>query len=448
MTRLHVPRLVRLAQSARRVSGVVTRLLKQRRGVALVNGLALVLLRVWPSLGTAGLLRVLDWAGGALRTNSIALSDSTPTPLAGKNRRLPFRHPQSEWLLERLRGLPVRRKAQLLALAASQAARHVERQLTNDRARSDEHRLTLLRWLIVATTDACNLRCLGCYAKPVWAHRHVPFSRLQYIAAEAERMGVEAIFVTGWGEPFLDRRDKENLFRLVCEHPGMMFAVFTNGTLITQDDLRTIQRLGNLVLLLSLDGLEETNDTRRGRGIFQRVAQTARELKQRGVPFGMSVTVTSANYREVTSAEFVDIVRDWGALWTLYLRFTLYPAHSEAAGLSLAPKQVAEYLELLAIAQERQPLPLIDADESEKRLGGCCAQAGTLAFVDAVTGRVSGCLKLPLAPPSHNLFENTSPGRLAELLHSEHLRAFWNEFPDAWQCSVGCKLKQVWTGKP
>ena len=94
-------------------------------------------------------------------------------------------------------------------------------------------------------------------------------------------MGAAAIFITGWGEPFYDRRDKKNLFRLAREFPATMFVVFTNGTLITEDDLNTIERLGNLILLLSLDGLEITNDGRAGR-VFQRVEQTARQLKRRG----------------------------------------------------------------------------------------------------------------------------------------------------------------------
>lgn len=305
--------------------------------------------------------------------------------------------------------------------------------------------LTRLRWLIVATTDACNLRCTGCYAKPVWAHRHVPFSRLEYIASEAERIGVETIVVVGWGEPFYNRKDKTNLFRLARHYSGMNFSVFTNGTLISEEDVAVMDRLGNVILLLSLDGLEETNDARRGRGVFQRVGYTARLLQQRHMIFGISVTVTSANYREVTSAEFVDTMQSWGAIWVLYLRFSSYPVHSEGSGLALSPGQLAEFCGLIASARDRQPMPLIDADETEMRLGGCQAQQGKLAFVDAVTGRVSGCIKLPLAPVSLNLFEDPVPGRLAELLQNDHFGQFWKQFPGGWRCSEGCRtLKQAW----
>ena len=301
-----------------------------------------------------------------------------------------------------------------------------------------------LRWLIVATSDGCNLRCTGCYAKPVWAHRHVPFSRLEYVALEAERMGVEAFVITGWGEPFFDRRDKTNLFRLARAHPGLMFVVFTNGTMISDDDLDALEKAGNLVLLLSLDGSEATNDARRGKQVFQRVEQTARQLNRCGVIFGISTTVTSANYNEVTSAEFTDKVREWGAFWVLYLRFSAYPPHGEGAWLALEDEQVSEYHRLLAVARERQPMTLIDADESEALLGGCQAQQGTLAFVDAVSGRVAPCVKLPFAPPMHNLFDEPSQGHLEELIAGEWFQSFWKDFPDCWLCSRNCELRRAW----
>src|SRR5207253_429878 len=173
------------------------------------------------------------------------------------------------WLLGRLATLPKKRKEQLATLALYQALRRVGSRL-NARRRTPlaKRPQSRLRWLVVATTDGCNLRCTGCYAKPVWAHRHVPFARLEYVASEAERMGAEAFVVTGWGEPFFDRRDKGNLFRLVRAHPGLMFAVFTNGTVISEEDLDTMKLAGNLVLLLSLDGLEATNDARRGKQVF------------------------------------------------------------------------------------------------------------------------------------------------------------------------------------
>ena len=158
----------------------------------------------------------------------------------------------------------------------------------------------------------------------------------------------------------------------------------------------------------------------------------------------MSVTVTSVNYREVTATEFVDTVRTWGAMLVLYLRFTFYPQPQEGAWLNLSTEDASEYSRLLESAKQRQPMPLIDADEAERQFGGCRAREGSLAFVDAVTGRVSACVKLAFAPLSHNLLASPSPGRLAELLQSAHFRAFWRKFPNGWQCCGDCQLKQMW----
>jgi len=406
----------------REVRGCV-RLLESRGLVFGLSRIAALTWHVWPQLAFALSRPVLEWSAGPL------LSKRAPDLAVNT---------QLRWLLGRLAGLPRKRKGQLAELALRQALRRAEDRLNERRSRFVERSRSRLRWLVVATTDACNLRCTGCYAKPVWAHRHVAFARLEYLASEAERMGAEAFVVTGWGEPFFDRRDKANLSRLVRAHPGLMFAVFTNGTLITEEDLDAMKSLGNLILLLSLDGLEATNDARRGKQVFRRVEQTARQLNRRGVIFGISTTVTSAKYKEVTSVEFTDAVREWGAFWVLYLRFSAYPIHGEGAWLALDNEQVLAYYRLLAAARESQPMPLIDADKSEALLGGCQAQQGSLAFVDAVSGRVAPCVKLPFAPPSHNLFDDTSPGRLAELLQGEWSRNFWKEFPACWMCSSGC----------
>lgn len=391
--------------------------------VCCASRVAGLLWQLWPSLASRWAQPILEWSVGP------SLSQE---PTNGR------RNQQMAWMLERLAELPRKRKADLVALTLHQALRRVDRSIRSGQPHARNRLRSQLRWLIVATTDACNLRCAGCYAKPVWGHRHLSFSRLEYVASEAERMGVETVVVTGWGEPFFDRSDKANLFRLVRAHPGLMFVVFTNGTFLTAEDLETMKSFGNLVLLLSLDGLEATNDARRGKGVFRQAAQTARQLKNSGIIFGISTTVTTANCKEVTSFEFTETVRDWGAIWVLYLRFWLDPAHGDGTWLALSSEQVSEYYSLLRAARQSQPMPLIDADESEALLGGCQARQGRLAFVDAVNGRVAGCVKLPFAPPTHNLSNDPQPGRLAELLESEWFRTFWRSYPVCWRCSGAC----------
>ncbi len=304
-------RLVRLAERAPGLTHALLRFLKGP-GVLFTCRLTVLALSLCPRFVWVWCLRVLEWCGANPLTFQLASQHQEPTGLGHEDSLRPLAQPKHlRWLLQRLLELPARGKARLLALSVSQAARVFENRLTTRGTTPERSTQSRLRWLILATTDGCNLRCTGCYAKPVWQQRHVAFPQLTYVASEAERMGAEAIIVTGWGEPFFDRRDKENLFQLAQQHPGMLFVVFTNGTLLTQADLDTVQRLGNLFLLISLDGLEETNDARRGKGTFQRVARTAEQLKRRQMLFGISVTVTSANYREVTSPEFVETMQAW-----------------------------------------------------------------------------------------------------------------------------------------
>lgn len=424
---------------------LVIQFFKGRGGVWLARSVASVYLYCSPQSSPTGRKQLLDYLSALykwyLKKNPKRVGEY---PFLHEMSKVGGQQNQWLWLLQYLNGLPSKRKAQLAGLTVSIAARGFERRLKNGKAQRQGSPLTNLRWLLLATTNRCDQNCDGCYASRYLGNSDVPFSRLDYVVTEAERMSVHAVLMIGWGEPFYNKDDKTNLRRLARRHPGMLFIVFTNGIHIVEADLDSISDLGNVYLFLSLDGLEKTNDSRRGAGVFKKAAGTAAELKRRGIPFGISVTATSINYREITSPVFIDTVKYWGAIGVLYFRFAYYLDQTDERWLSLSPDQVREYSLLIARARSRQLMPLIDADEGEIRIGGCRARRGSLAYIDAVTGRIAPCLKLPFASESVNLYKNISKGRLSEILQSDHFQSFWQEFPESWQCSMDCRLEEVW----
>ena len=54
-------------------------------------------------------------------------------------------------------------------------------------------------------------------------------------------------------------------------HSGILFPVFTNGTLIDRDYLELLDKNRNLIPIVSIEGKQETTDARRGAGIYQRL---------------------------------------------------------------------------------------------------------------------------------------------------------------------------------
>src|SRR5690554_4345718 len=59
-------------------------------------------------------------------------------------------------------------------------------------------------FLLVDPTEACNLRCTGCWAGEYEIHT-LPFERLDRLCSEAEEMGIHWMVLSG-GEPFAYKR--------------------------------------------------------------------------------------------------------------------------------------------------------------------------------------------------------------------------------------------------
>lgn len=84
---------------------------------------------------------------------------------------------------------------------------------------------------------------------------------------EAEKLGVLDVLYTG-GEPMLRKQD---LVKLAEKHRKLFFGIFTNGTLIDEEFVDHLNRLGNMTVFISIEGFEEDTDFRRGQGTYAKV---------------------------------------------------------------------------------------------------------------------------------------------------------------------------------
>lgn len=78
--------------------------------------------------------------------------------------------------------------------------------------------------------------------------------------------------------------------------------MYTNGTLISEGMAARIAEVSNLSPAISVEGLRETTDARRGEGVFQRILTAMENLRNVGV----SITATRENCEEVLSDGFLD----------------------------------------------------------------------------------------------------------------------------------------------
>lgn len=162
-------------------------------------------------------------------------------------------------------------------------------------------------WFIAISPGlACNLRCAGCYADSGPEGAKLPWPILDRIISEARDLWDVPMVVFAGGEPLVYRSEGHDLLDMVEKHPTCMFVVYTNGTLIDEQTAARMARLVNVVTAISVEGLRERTDARRGAGVFDRVLEAMACLRRARFPFGISMTATRANCAEIMSDEVLD----------------------------------------------------------------------------------------------------------------------------------------------
>lgn len=162
-------------------------------------------------------------------------------------------------------------------------------------------------FLVIAPTKKCNLHCIGCYASSnSKSAETIPFHLFDRIMKEkTEFWGSHFTVITG-GEPFVYQSEGKNILDMVEKYPDNFFMFYTNGTLITKEVARRMAELGNVTPAVSVEGFEKETDERRGKGVFKKVMQAFENMREAGVPFGISVTPMRHNAELLVSDEFLD----------------------------------------------------------------------------------------------------------------------------------------------
>jgi hypothetical protein len=82
-----------------------------------------------------------------------------------------------------------------------------------------------------------------------------------------------------------------------------------------------LAKAGNMLLCISVEGWQERTDERRGEGVYNRILAVMDQLREDGVPFGLSLTGTRYNAEEILSDEFIDFFMEKGALFSWLFQY-------------------------------------------------------------------------------------------------------------------------------
>ena len=148
-------------------------------------------------------------------------------------------------------------------------------------------------------TQACNLKCIHCYAhagcRP--ARDELSFEEGKALIDDLAAFGVPVLLFSG-GEP-LCRDDLPDLAAYAVSK-GMRAVISTNGTLITSAMAKRLKGIGLSYVGISLDGLQETNDYFRGeRGAFAQALTGIRACQDVGLKVGLRYTITRHNRHDL-----------------------------------------------------------------------------------------------------------------------------------------------------
>lgn len=282
--------------------------------------------------------------------------------------------------------------------------------------------------MIVSITNRCNLNCQGCYARALRTagDGELQPERFRSVLDEARALGISVILLAG-GEPLL----RPDILDITRDFPDIVFPVFTNGTLVDGSWVERFRKQRNLIAVASIEGAEIETDARRGNGVYRRLKSLAERVRDTGIFWGCSLTVTTQNLAVLTDPGFVRRLTEAGCKVFFYVEYV--PARAGTEGLALDPEQKRELLTRLDSFRAEHPALFVGFPGDEEEYGGCLAAGRGFVHV-AASGSVEAC---PFAPFSDTNLKDLS---LRDALQSPLLRTIRDNHDRLKETRGGCAL--------
>lgn len=270
--------------------------------------------------------------------------------------------------------------------------------------------MSKLHAIFLELTNECNLNCLHCRASSGKAFpNELTTDEIAGILGDARALGAQFLILTG-GEPFL-RRDIRQIL-MYSSNMGFKVLVATNGTLLSNENMRMLSRYG-ASLQISLDGASfTTHDTMRGKsGSFAKALSAIHLCQREDIDLSVSMTMTQLNSQEIF--DLITMCRELGIPTLKIRRFIAEGRGLEKIDdLDLTREETRMFVRLVAGMKERLQSDLVlNVDQapfqilcnpeitdtylnsSEDRICGGCS-AGVSICVVGAQGDVRPCPSL------------------------------------------------------
>jgi len=169
-------------------------------------------------------------------------------------------------------------------------------------------------FLYVSIINSCNLRCQGCWVDVAAKQQTITVEAFGELVREAKQMGNVFFGIVG-GEPFMHPQ----IFELLEAHPDCYFQIFTNGHFITDAKAKRLRKMGNVTVLISVEGTEIISDQRRGRAdVLSKTMQGLHNCLNNRVMTGVCTSICTTNIDDLLREEWIDRLVEMGVLYTWF----------------------------------------------------------------------------------------------------------------------------------
>jgi MoaA/NifB/PqqE/SkfB family radical SAM enzyme len=251
----------------------------------------------------------------------------------------------------------------------------------------------------ISPTRNCNLACTGCYANAVTAPEDtLGFDVFERVLEEKKQLWGSWFTVISGGEPLMYRSQGKTIFDIFERHPDNYFLMFTNGTLINEENARRLAEVGNVTPAISVEGYEEQTDARRGKGTYARVLTAFENLRRYGVPYGVSITVFRDNAHLIDEALFERYIHQLGALYVWIFQY-MPIGRQQTLDLVITPEQRLKMYRESWAAVTKKKMFIVDFWNSAEASDGCLSAGKPYGYLYIDWhGNVCPCVFNPYSP--------------------------------------------------
>lgn len=245
-------------------------------------------------------------------------------------------------------------------------------------------------FVMISVTETCNLQCSGCWVSAGGRKSLAP-QQIDGIITSGKENGSYFFGILG-GEPLMYK----GLLDILAKHKDCYFQLFTNATMLTDEVAMQLRALGNVTPLISVEGLKEESDRRRGRNeVFERTLRGVRACKKAGLIFGIAASICKTNYDELVCREHIERVAKEGAAYLWYYIYRPVGANPNPQ-VALSKEQIRSLRQFLVEQRRNAPVVLIDTYWDDKGQAMCPAATGMSHHISP-SGALEFCPPLQMA---------------------------------------------------